>query len=49
MFIMRGDPEAYNLPKKPEVPTIYLRDAWRSAAIAALAAVVGAAAAFAGR
>jgi formate dehydrogenase iron-sulfur subunit len=49
MFIVRGDPEAYNLPMQPEVPTIYLRDGWRSAAVAALAAVVGAAVAFAGR
>jgi formate dehydrogenase iron-sulfur subunit len=47
MFIVRGDPEACNLPAKPEVPTIYLRDGWRSAALAALAAVVGTAVAFA--
>ena len=37
-FIVRGDPRAYNLPPKPEVPTIYLRSAWKSAA--ATAAVV---------
>jgi formate dehydrogenase iron-sulfur subunit len=47
IFIVRGDPEACNLPAKPEVPTIYLRDGWRSAALAALAAVVGTAVAFA--
>jgi formate dehydrogenase iron-sulfur subunit len=41
MFIVRGDPEAYNLPARPEVPTIYLRDGWRSAAAAALFAIGG--------
>jgi formate dehydrogenase iron-sulfur subunit len=35
MFIVRGDPRAYNLPPKPEVPTIYLKKAWTSSAIAA--------------
>jgi hypothetical protein len=41
MFIVRGDPEAYNLPRRAEVPTIYLRDSWRSAAAAAAMAVAG--------
>jgi formate dehydrogenase iron-sulfur subunit len=49
MFIMRGDPEAYNLPARPEVPTVYLRTGWRSAAVAAVAAVLGTALAFTGR
>jgi hypothetical protein len=49
MFIMRGDPEAYNLPAKPEVPTVYLKSGWRSAAFAAVAAVLGTALAFAGQ
>ncbi len=40
MFIVRGDPKAYNLPPKPEVPTIYLRAGWRSAAATA-AMIVG--------
>ncbi|HET7205053.1 MAG TPA: 4Fe-4S dicluster domain-containing protein [Terriglobales bacterium] len=35
MFIVRGDPRAYNLPPKPEVPTIYLKKGWTSAALAA--------------
>lgn len=35
LFIVRGDPRAYNLPPKPEVPTTYLRKGWRSAAAAA--------------
>jgi formate dehydrogenase iron-sulfur subunit len=35
IFLLRGDPRAYNLPPAPEVPTVYQRDGWRSAAIAA--------------
>src|ERR1700758_679518 len=34
-FLIRGDSRAYNLPPKPEVPTIYHKDAWRSAVIGA--------------
>ena len=39
MFILRGEPETYNLPPKPEVPTVYLRDGWKSAAFEAVAMV----------
>ena len=49
MFITRGDPEAYNLPARPEVPTIHLKTGWRSAAVAAFATVLGTALAFAVR
>lgn len=35
IFIVRGDVRTYNLPPKPEVPTIYLKKAWRSSALAA--------------
>jgi formate dehydrogenase iron-sulfur subunit len=35
MFILRGDPRTYNLPPKPEVPTVYLKKGWTSAAVAA--------------
>jgi formate dehydrogenase iron-sulfur subunit len=35
MFILRGDPRTYNLPPTPEVPTVYLKKAWASSAIAA--------------
>ena len=35
MFIVRGDPRTYNLPPSPEVPTVYLKKAWTSSAIAA--------------
>ena len=34
-FLIRGDPRTYNLRPKPEVPTFYLRDGWRSAGLAA--------------
>jgi formate dehydrogenase iron-sulfur subunit len=45
MFVILGQPEAYNLPPAPEVPTIYLKSAWMSALISALvlAAIVCAA------
>lgn len=46
LFLIRGKPETYNLPPKPEVPTIYLRDAWKSAALEAMAMVAGVAASF---
>jgi len=46
MFIVRGDPRAYNLPPSPEVPTVYLKKAWRSSAIGALMLLGGALAAF---
>jgi formate dehydrogenase iron-sulfur subunit len=47
-FIVRGDPRAYNLPPKPEVPTIYLRQGWTSAAIAGGLMIAGAFLAFLG-
>src|SRR6478672_4682554 len=33
MFIFRGDPEDYNLPVHPDVPTVHLRRGWTSAAV----------------
>jgi formate dehydrogenase iron-sulfur subunit len=36
LFIVRGDARAYNLPPAPEVPTVYLKKAWRSSAWGAL-------------
>ena len=35
LFLLRGDPRTYNLPPKPEVPTVYLKPGWKSAAVAA--------------
>jgi formate dehydrogenase iron-sulfur subunit len=46
LFIVRGDPRAYNLPPAPEAPTVYLGPGWRSAALAAGALAVGTALAF---
>jgi formate dehydrogenase iron-sulfur subunit len=46
MFIVRGEPRTYNLPPKPEVPTIYLKKAWRASAVGALMLLGGAFAAF---
>ena len=46
LFIVRGDPRAYNLPPEPEAPTVYLDPAWRSAGLAAGALALGAALAF---
>jgi formate dehydrogenase iron-sulfur subunit len=34
-FVILGEPEGYNLPPAPEVPTIYLKSAWTSALISA--------------
>lgn len=49
MFIVRGEPSAYNLPPKPEVPTIYLRRSWLSAAVSGGLIVAGTLFAFLGR
>ena len=46
-FLVRGDPRAYNLPPKPEVPTTLLRPAWNAVAIASMAMAVGSLLAFA--
>jgi formate dehydrogenase iron-sulfur subunit len=48
LFITRGDPERYNLPPQPEVPTVYLKKGWTSAAVGAGLLVVGVFAAFLG-
>lgn len=45
-FIVRGDPRLYNLPPKPEIPTIYLKRAWTSAAAGMGILAAGALAAF---
>jgi formate dehydrogenase iron-sulfur subunit len=46
MFILRGDPRQYNLPPKPEVPTIYLKEGWKQAAVGAAGMVIGSHGAF---
>jgi formate dehydrogenase iron-sulfur subunit len=35
-FLIRGEPQTYNLPPHPEVPTVYLKEGWRSAAVQGL-------------
>jgi formate dehydrogenase iron-sulfur subunit len=40
-FLLLGEPEAYGLPPKPQIPTIYLKSSW----FAALATSIGAIAA----
>lgn len=45
-FLMRGDPRTYNLPPKPEVPTVYLKTAWRAAALGSAALLAGSLVAF---
>jgi len=47
MFIFRGEPAEYNLPEAPEVPTVHLRDGWRSVALAAGMMLIGTVLAFA--
>jgi formate dehydrogenase iron-sulfur subunit len=46
MFILRGDPRTYNLPPNPEIPTIHLKRAWTSSALAAGVLLGGAILAF---
>jgi formate dehydrogenase iron-sulfur subunit len=40
-FITRGDPRQYNLPLKPQIPTVYSQQGWKSAAIGAGVVAVG--------
>jgi formate dehydrogenase iron-sulfur subunit len=39
-FLLLGEPEAYGLPPKPEIPTIHLRTSWSAAAVTAFGAIV---------
>ena len=48
IFIARGDPKQYNLAPRPEIPTIYAKRGWRSAAIGAGVLAVGTLLAFVG-
>ncbi len=47
LFILRGDPRQYNLPPKPEVPTVHLKAAWTASGIAAGMLLAGSVLAFA--
>jgi formate dehydrogenase iron-sulfur subunit len=46
-FLILGEPEAYGLPPKPQVPTIYLKSAWTSAFATAIASIIATLVAFA--
>jgi formate dehydrogenase iron-sulfur subunit len=39
-FLILGEPEAYGLPPRPQVPTIYLKSAWTAALATAIASLV---------
>jgi formate dehydrogenase iron-sulfur subunit len=39
-FLILGEPEAYGLPPKPQVPTIYLKSAWTAAFATAIASLI---------
>jgi formate dehydrogenase iron-sulfur subunit len=39
-FLILGEPEAYGLPPKPQVPTIYLKSAWTAAFATAIASII---------
>jgi formate dehydrogenase iron-sulfur subunit len=45
-FLIRGAPETYNLPPRPEVPTIYLKEGWKSSLRDGLLLLAGVAGAF---
>jgi formate dehydrogenase iron-sulfur subunit len=40
IFVILGQPEAYNFPPAPEIPTIHLKSAWGSALVSALGVVL---------
>lgn len=45
-FLLLGEAEAYGLPPRPEIPTIYLRSSWMAAAATAVGAIIAVATAF---
>jgi formate dehydrogenase iron-sulfur subunit len=46
-FLILGEPEAYGLPPKPQIPTIHLKAAWTAAFATAIGAIVATLCAFA--
>jgi formate dehydrogenase iron-sulfur subunit len=46
-FVILGEPENYNLPPAPEVPTVYLKSAWTSAFVSSAILIAIVCAAFA--
>jgi formate dehydrogenase iron-sulfur subunit len=47
LFVIFGEPESYNLPPAPEVPTVHLKSAWGAALPSAVIVVLVVCAAFA--
>jgi formate dehydrogenase iron-sulfur subunit len=46
IFVILGEPETYNFPPAPEVPTIHMKSAWSAALVSALVVVLVVAFAF---
>ena len=46
-FLILGEPEAYGLPPKPQIPTIYLKASWTAAFATGIGSIIAALAAFA--
>jgi formate dehydrogenase iron-sulfur subunit len=46
-FLILGEPEAYGLPPKPQIPTIHLKSAWTSAFATAIVSIIATLLAFA--
>ena len=46
-FLLLGEPEAYGLPSRPQIPTIYLKSAWTAAIATAIASIIATLVAFA--
>jgi formate dehydrogenase iron-sulfur subunit len=46
-FLILGEPEAYGLPPKPQIPTIHLKAAWTAAFATAIGAIAATLCAFA--
>ena len=46
-FLILGEPEAYGLPPKPQIPTIHLKSAWTAAFATAIASIIATLLAFA--
>jgi len=40
MFVILGEPETYNFPPAPQVPTVHLKSAWTAALVSALVVVL---------
>ena len=40
IFVILDEPEAYNFPPAPEVPTIHMKSAWSAALVSGLAVVL---------